>query len=1132
MKSSIISTTADSISSGGTITGDLTIDGDLTVSGSNTYTYDEQIDGQVWIKDSTASSSTQGGHLRLFSDDGAAMAAGHRLGVIEFAGAEDTSSTITVGARIEALAESTYTASENGSALLFYTTDGNASQSERMRINSAGQFGLNVSNQDSYYAKELVLGAADQGGITIRGGSSDTGQYLMFADGASGAARYQGYVQYAHSDNQMHFATGASERMTIDANGVGIGTTDPDDVLHLVSASDGGATEMILDNSAAGDSTDELVGFRFRHNGGTAAKIQVGREENFSGSSTRSAFISFKTSKADSETEKMRITADGRVGIGATPVAMHSDYSLLQVGAVGSIFSNTASGTDKSTYIGNNVFKHTDGSWDTIVNDEQSLYEQHGGVHYFYTGAAHASVATLKTNMKIDINSRISLSNNDSNTGNTVFGKSAWNNSSDNASDYNTIFGEGIMGTGAVAGATYNTGVGFDALKNLTAGDYNVAIGALALDAVAVGESYNVAIGLGAMTSVDEGTAGGDADYNVAIGYNALEGGDFAGNDRQLQGNIAIGANAMDSTGANAQTGTVAIGQNALTALTSGADNLAIGYSALDAMTNGDGNLAIGRDALGNLNHTDANNNIAIGAYAGDAMGAYANMGNIFIGYAAGSGTFASASSENIAIGYLAMNSPLDDADGNIAIGALSLQDITQGDKNVSIGYYAGREITTGHSNVIIGGSALVNDTDGALSVVIGYQAGNGLTGSTENTIMGYNACGNFDATADNLAGVVAIGSHAFYGSGDTSDGANNTVAIGRDALKVLSTGGSNTAVGYQAMSETTQGSTNTVFGYRAMYRDAGLANTGNTFIGANAGNGDWTTTASTSNTGVGSGVMQGAMEGATNNTAVGLDGLQALTTGDNNSALGRTALGAVTTGVQNTAVGSFAGDTIQTGSNNTYIGRMTDASASSVANETAIGANATGQGSNTVTLGNADVTDIFMGSDKGAAVRADSNKIVCQGIEFPDTQSASGDDNILDDYEEGTWTPQVYYQNADDQSNVNYDTQVGFYTKIGNVVHIFLKLQWDATDARANDNFGFKNLPFTSKSTTDFHARGSVALSGITSTSITPLALIGANSTTVILVDMSTGSTTANMGNEIGEENNIEMSASLTYLV
>lgn len=60
-----------------------------------------------------------------------------------------------------------------------------------MRINSAGQFGLNVDNQDSYYAAEFVLGASNQGGITIRGGTSDTGQYLMFADGASGAARYQ-----------------------------------------------------------------------------------------------------------------------------------------------------------------------------------------------------------------------------------------------------------------------------------------------------------------------------------------------------------------------------------------------------------------------------------------------------------------------------------------------------------------------------------------------------------------------------------------------------------------------------------------------------------------------------------------------------------------------------------------------------------------------------------------------------------------------------------------------------------------------------------------------------------------------------------------------------------------------------
>jgi len=88
----------------------------------------------VCIDDPTTSSATQGGVLRLQSDDGAVMASGHRLGVIEFGGAEDTSSTITTGARIEALADATWSASENGADMVFYTTDGNASQSEVMRL--------------------------------------------------------------------------------------------------------------------------------------------------------------------------------------------------------------------------------------------------------------------------------------------------------------------------------------------------------------------------------------------------------------------------------------------------------------------------------------------------------------------------------------------------------------------------------------------------------------------------------------------------------------------------------------------------------------------------------------------------------------------------------------------------------------------------------------------------------------------------------------------------------------------------------------------------------------------------------------------------------------------------------------
>lgn len=90
------------------------------------------------VLNTTTSAAGEGGAIRLGCNDGAVMASGHRLGVIEFAGAEDTSSTMTVGARIEAICDNTWSASENGADLVFYTTDGNASQGEAFRLTAEG----------------------------------------------------------------------------------------------------------------------------------------------------------------------------------------------------------------------------------------------------------------------------------------------------------------------------------------------------------------------------------------------------------------------------------------------------------------------------------------------------------------------------------------------------------------------------------------------------------------------------------------------------------------------------------------------------------------------------------------------------------------------------------------------------------------------------------------------------------------------------------------------------------------------------------------------------------------------------------------------------------------------------------
>ena len=69
--------------------------------------------------------------------------------------------------------------------------------------------------------------------------------------------------------------------------------------------------------------------------------------------------------------------------------------------------------------------------------------------------------------------------------------------------------------------------------------------------------------------------------------------------------------------------------------------------------------------------------------------------------------------------------------------------------------------------------------------------------------------------------------------------------------------------------------------------------------------------------------------------------------------------------------MGGGALDVITTGSYNTAIGNAAEASSATSENETMLGYNATGQGTNTVTLGNANVTAIYMAQDSGATVYA-----------------------------------------------------------------------------------------------------------------------------------------------------------------
>jgi len=340
---------------------------------------------------------------------------------------------------------------------------------------------------------------------------------------------------------------------------------------------------------------------------------------------------------------------------------------------------------------------------------------------------------------------------------------------------------------GSLSGRAITTGgqnifVGEDTGRDLVTGVNNIAIGVSAFDAAGAVESYNIAIGGNAMGSVDEGGSGGDADLNIAIGYQALLGGDFSTNDRQLHGNIAIGAYALDATGANAQSGTMAIGQESLTALTSGVGNTAVGFETGRLTTTGTNNTYVGYQA-GDATHIDASSNTIVGSgsFGGSHTGTVCHY--------------------NVAVGANTLLGAMNGVDGTVAVGTSALQALTTGVGNTAIGYKAGLEHETGARNTVLGYEAMFDTgaNSGPASndnIFIGYRAGGGTWSSSASErnvgIGNYAMDGAMNGSTDNTC----IGHEA--GTGMAAAAIGNT-CIGANAGDGVTTGDNNVLLGKQA---------------------------------------------------------------------------------------------------------------------------------------------------------------------------------------------------------------------------------------------------------------------------------------------------------------------------------------------
>ena len=628
--------------------------------------------------------------------------------------------------------------------------------------------------------------------------------------------------------------------------------------------------------------------------------------------------------------------------------------------------------------------------------------------------------------------------------------------------------------------AQYNVAVGTTALDAITTGDKIVAIGYNALGANTTGSS-NTALGMYALNSNTTGN------LNTAVGNESLKSNTTGSNNTAL-GWESLSANTTGSynTGSglyvlrNNTTGeyNTAMGYEAGDVITTGSNNVIFGYGADPSSNNASNQIVIGKGAtgqgdnyavIGNADVTrvyaaqdgeaniyakglyrvtdavaedltisltgsnDASINIVSQGTGTDAIILNATAGGVDVDAAA-------AKDVNIAGGQVALESK------DNAASAISLTTNQGTSETIVITNTQGTSSSAVDINATAGGVDI--DASGAITIDGGSVSIEGLTypGSdgTNGQVLTTNGSGTLswsNASSTNITGLsdALIESNSLYlgndPSGTTTNTAQKNIAVGATALDAITSGSSNTAVGYDALSALTTGASNTAIGENSL--SSLTDGTANVALGRST---MYSNTSGDYNVAVGHGAA-GQLTTGGHNTAIGYNALRSVTTNSSNIAVGsntaynatgsqNTAVGVgaatnLTSGNYNTFLGYDAGDITTTGSRNTYLGYDTEGSANSVSNETAIGANAIGQGSNTVTVGDDNVTAVYLSEDKGATVYAGALDVTASGgitLENDETITNSTDGTVaIGGNLTGTGSISGFDANLNDQTGTTY---------------------------------------------------------------------------------------------------------------
>jgi hypothetical protein len=245
------------------------------------------------------------GGIQFNKEDGSYPSSGETLGSIGWKGADSANNNAAAGASIVGIAAEDFSGSTEATNLAFNTkpsgTGPGSAPSERMRIDSSGNIGFGLTSPTFSSGNGMHFADAFKAGFGTGNGTRPD-------------------FQISGDNNGLAFACGTgsddADVLITTAGNVGIGITSVAAELHVNETNAGGlgGRMLIQNNSSTSGSYCQLI---LAPTAATAAdRCVVIQAENTDGNNNQA--MVFKTSEGSSPAERMRVTPNGILVVGAS----------------------------------------------------------------------------------------------------------------------------------------------------------------------------------------------------------------------------------------------------------------------------------------------------------------------------------------------------------------------------------------------------------------------------------------------------------------------------------------------------------------------------------------------------------------------------------------------------------------------------------------------------------------------------------------------------------------------------------------------------------------------------------------------------------------------------------------------